>query len=620
MVRLKRKSENTIIIQGKPVPKMTREEKLQVFYEVLSSTKFEKVKTDAYIDGIAMIQKKITKLISDFEARFPEANSAKPGYVRTLQRPVSDVFWTMRSGTFNVAVFRDATGVHLGVGGSKKPLRLPAMGIFRAFNDSAAGDQRFGPGKYCSIIYWDPIECLGRFIQNPTPLTGHFTLTEQNHEIIIITSHRNALVNSRVQNFLTKHVPAKFWLAKGTFGVIPKPTIGTEIDPKRCQLLWKAMLSQTFDKWRQTVLKPLSPFVYNHPVWDMTVETSASLRQSAILGYISTISVFSSWADMTTKQCFQHLRDGTLDPDLLAKWLRKRVNSLEVAIETAVQDLTAFSWFLKKLTKKSFEETFPGLADHVYCLRKRLGGTRYASDGVTLKQLPKVLDAIRDYDWGNWDPQDVRDAAILSTWGCLRISELTNCSHLTTQLLPDTAREMLRINVFDAKSSYKNKIQHKDVSCFEREPSLCAIKAWKRVIAKSIRGKLFRDEDGIPWTTNKLHKKFKGFVEHCINTKILPKGKWTWHMWRVTFLNISYTELNIPIHLCQAVASHRNEQSTHGYVERTARKRKARAAEIIAEFAQDHIRKKRKTSDRNSQRNPRLSAILAKRIKKFQNT
>jgi len=79
--------------------------------------------------------------------RFPESTSAKPGYVRTLQRPVQDVFWTMRSGTFNVAVFRDATGVHLGVGGSKKPLRLPALGIFRAFNDSAAGNQRFGPGN-----------------------------------------------------------------------------------------------------------------------------------------------------------------------------------------------------------------------------------------------------------------------------------------------------------------------------------------------------------------------------------------------------------------------------------------------------------------------------------------
>ena len=153
---------------------------------------------------------------------------------------------------------------------------------------------------------------------------------------------------------------------------------------------------------------------------------------------------------------------------------------------------------------------------------------------------------------------------------------------------------MLHIYVYDAKSSYQNMLQYKDCSAFDRRPKYCPLLAWKRQKAKSQRSYLFRDAAGKPWESDQLSSKFKGFIEHLQNTDVLPKHKkYSWHVWRVSFLNIALTEFGVPIYLCQEVASHR-PGSTETYVSRTGPERKARAAMLVADRAQYEISKRKK--------------------------
>ena len=176
---------------------------------------------------------------------------------------------------------------------------------------------------------------------------------------------------------------------------------------------------------------------------------------------------------------------------------------------------------------------------------------------------------------------------------------------------------MLRINVYDAKTAYKNKIQFKECSRFENHPELCAIEAYKRLTAKYKAGKLFRDENGKPWTTDQLHKKFSIFTGHCKINKILPDGKFTWHMWRITFLNISYAEMDVPINHCQPMAAHENINSTHHYVERTAASRKRKAASIVATKAQAFFKTKKRKHSKSTSENLKTSASLKSRLDAF---
>ena len=567
---------------------------------------------------MALLSKHLSHLITTCadKMQFPDQSLVKPFYERVQQRPSQDCYYSLRSGTHHVGVFRDASGPFMGLGGSRKLLRLPTTTLFRQFGDSAADDLKFSSGKYISILYWDPLLCFGRYVINPNAPKGHFKVPLSQIEHIIVCAHRATLGTPKVHKFLENNIPVKSWIRNGTFNVSSYPTVGCDLNSKKCQLLWQAMLSQTFDRWRQPFLKPFTPLVYNHPIWHTTIETSASLRKQTILGYISTISVFCAFSSLTTEEVFTQLANNTLDVEMLRKWLNYRVNSLEVAVETAVGDISAFSWFLKKLTNKSFKDTWPGLKDHVYSLRKRLGGTKYASDSLNFRQFVKVMKEILKYDWGNWDPQDVYDAALISTWGCLRISELIGCSHLTTSIHKAKC-DMLRINVYDAKTAIKNKIQFKDCSRFENHPELCAIEAYKRLKAKSKTGKLFRDQDGKPWTTDQLHKKFSMFTGHCKANKTLPSGKFTWHMWRITFLNISYAEMDVPINHCQNMASHRNLQSTHHYVDRTTSTRKRKIVAAVGEKANRFISSKKRKLSKPTSGNQTLSEILKQRLEQY---
>ena len=349
----------------------------------------------------------------------------------------------------------------------------------------------------------------------------------------------------------------------------------------------------------------------HNPIWHTTLETTASLRTSTLKGYISTISMFSNYISLNTRQVFQQIADQTLCPKLLGQWLRSRAECLEVEIDTVIQDISAINWFSKKLARKTFKELWPGLKDQIYSLKKRLSNNVADADAMTWDQLKAVWEEMLNYNWDTWDPQDVRDCAIISTWACLRISESMSLSHETTYMSQEDEHHcpMLQIDIPDAKTSTGSRIQYKKCSHFEDFPQYCGVLAWERLKSKTSAGKLLLDDQNQPWTTDQMHTKFRKFILHCKDIKILPKNKkFSWHSWRITFLNIAVTNLQIPLYLCASVASHTSLASTSHYVQRTESDRKRKAASLVADQAQkfisQHSRKKprimNQTSDLNS--------------------
>ena len=180
---------------------------------------------------------------------------------------------------------------------------------------------------------------------------------------------------------------------------------------------------------------------------------------------------------------------------------------------------------------------------------------------------------------------------------------------------------MLRINVYDAKTARGNRIQYKECSAFENQPSYCAIAAWQRLRKKAKGNKLLCDQDGTPWTSTQLSNKFRNFIKHCKQSKVIPEEKYSWHCWRITFLNMAHSEFDVPLHLCAAVASHNSVNSTKHYTERTAAERKRKAAQMLAYRVQKGMNRKKRNSSRLSKAEresfeDQVNSIILKHVRK----
>ena len=79
-------------------------------------------------------------------------------------------------------------------------------------------------------------------------------------------------------------------------------------------------------------------------------------------------------------------------------------------------------------------------------------------------------------------------------------------------------------------------------------------------------------------------------MDHLKNKDILDKEeKYSWHLFRVSYLNISFEEFGIPIHFGQSTACHKSVKSSRGYVARTDNKRRKLAAKQFAALAEENL-------------------------------
>ena len=616
MVRFKkqRDPEATFTIGGHRIEKLTREQKIDIFYDVLRSTTFKATPTDITLDGVAIIVHRFKDLMKKYdtsiEENLPWTSDIEPLTSRILKRRSQDAWMSHRRGSHHISLITTELGVRTELSLTEKCQRISADALFLDFGHAKDATQQFSFRNYCRLIFWDKFAGTGYFIQNPNPIKAPENLPDV-VPTYILCAHKNAFSLPSVVKTFSDALKIDFWSKPGYFEIFKHPTIGCRLDPKKCQLIWGAIMSQTFAAFRKEFLECFSGILDHNPIWHTTLETTASLRTSTLKGYISTISMFSNYISLNTRQVFQQIADQTLCPKLLGQWLRSRAECLEVEIDTVIQDISAINWFSKKLARKTFKELWPGLKDQIYSLKKRLSNNVADADAMTWDQLKAVWEEMLNYNWDTWDPQDVRDCATISTWACLRISESMSLSHETTYMSQEDEHHcpMLQIDIPDAKTSTGSRIQYKKCSHFEDFPQYCGVLAWERLKSKTSAGKLLLDDQNQPWTTDQMHTKFRKFILHCKDIKILPKNKkFSWHSWRITFLNIAVTNLQIPLYLCASVASHTSLASTSHYVQRTESDRKRKAASLVADQAQkfisQHSRKKprimNQTSDLNS--------------------
>ena len=76
--------------------------------------------------------------------------------------------------------------------------------------------------------------------------------------------------------------------------------------------------------------------------------------------------------------------------------------------------------------------------------------------------------------------KDIYNLAVISLWGAFRISESVFISRLTAVLL--SRQDLLRVTVFDAKSTSGDKLQWKYICSFPEHPDFCPHEAFKQLL------------------------------------------------------------------------------------------------------------------------------------------
>ena len=87
-----------------------------------------------------------------------------------------------------------------------------------------------------------------------------------------------------------------------------------------------------------------------------------------------------------------------------------------------------------------------------------------------------------------------------------------------------------------------------------------------------------------------LSTRFAKFITHLKDLNLLPKDeKYTWHVFRISYMNISFDEFGLPLNYSKATACHRAIVSSEYYVERREEKRRITAAKAFARQASDKM-------------------------------
>ena len=556
----------------------SRKDDLQTFYEILYRKSFDTPKTDISINLAPIIKSHFDNIMNSYfnvERNMPNDQLLPALSGKAVANPTRAL--GTREGVQAVQVLRlpggpsrsnGSTGVLTMFGGEKS--------LFKTVNADEASS--FSVGTFHKFIFFDVSKQVGHFFVNPQMVKYTPNSTVYVH---IICTTVQGLKEPFVQKFVNKNCVNVGLFDSKYIELDTSLSIGTNLDNKKAIAFAKAILQQSFSPFRRQLLAPLAGVMANHPAWHCALELSASARQSTILNYISAVRVFAAFADMKVVDVFLNISNKCLDPNVFARWLRYRLNNLLVMPDTVMINLNAFAWFYRKLANCSLDQQHPSTRKWVQTLNRRMGDT-HPSDALLWHSMKSFLDLIHAFDWKTYASQDVFDAAILSLWGCLRISETVDLDIETTEL--HSSEDMLKIIVLDAKSASKNEFQHKFCSAFVNNPRYCPILAFKRLTQSVSSGALLRNTTNRQrWVISTLSKKFASFVNFAKSRGVIPgEGKFTWHVFRVSYLNIALTELGVPRYLCKEMAAHNSLSSTQYYQKRTKTLRKIRAAKMTA--------------------------------------
>ena len=203
------------------------------------------------------------------------------------------------------------------------------------------------------------------------------------------------------------------------------------------------------------------------------------------------------------------------------------------------------------------------------------------ASALSWDQLKTLFKEIKDFNWNHVSAEDIHDLAVISLFGALRISETTGLAHDTSFWLGEHHLE-LGIFIYDAKNRIGTKPNLRILHSFTNNPNLCAVRAWKRLAKKYPTGFLARRTNGNKLTSTKLSSEWKRFTDSLKTRKIFSNDLvLTWHLLRVSYVNLATTSIEMPIYWIMSGTDHRAKSSHAHYAAQTAVTRKRQAAETF---------------------------------------
>ena len=539
-----------------------------VMLESIIANTFQSILKD-YVETVDNPSAAAVKFASDFDTKQAgRVSVTKNGHstLSILTNPLHSVMHFSRSQTFSQT-------------GGRRSLTSKAF-------YKASSNLSFFAGNAHFFVWWDISSAKGFFLKPPK--TTKFDKVDPSEigktMVSIIICHKSTLEDPKTVQIVKKQTG--FAYAKRTFEVASFPILGTKLDLNHADLFCRFLMSQKTTSFRRHFLALTNDLLRENAVWNLAFNCSAQARERTIKQYLGHIRSFAFFSNTSVKEVFESMRTHQLDDNKIAQWLRHRVGYVE--IDTVIQGINAFTWFYKRFTKKDKIEFHAEAFREITNLRKRLRKEADGSADVPWLTMRKLLKQIHTHDWGKFDQQDIFDLAILSLWGALRISESCDLSAETTSV--NTFEDLLKITIWDAKSATGSEPQWKFVSAFPDHPDFCPIKAHTRLAEKTKSGLLVRDTNGKALTSTKLSEMFRKFIRKLKSNGTLEKTKkFTWHLFRLSCLNIGFHEFGMPIYYSQAIACHEALQSTRGYVARTRNKRRKEAATNFAAHAAKHM-------------------------------
>ena len=447
------------------------------------------------------------------------------------------------------------------------------------------GSSSYTQSNATLFLWWDTLNSRGKFLQ-PFEASSHIEVDlAKPLSCTIIMCTQTALTHKknikRVFD-LTGIRYSSFNLNTEIIDINPDFHFGTYISVPSATLFSRTILSQKAAFFRRKFFSVINDLIFDNNIWRLAFHCSASGRKNTVEQYISHIRSFADWTGLTVAEIFQHMRNCCLDDDLLEKFFLRRLSL--VNIDTVIQGIHAFNWFYRRFHRTKHANFHERVVTTILSLRKRLKQEKNGSDSLSWEKMKILLANILNFDWKPFKAKDIYHLAVISLWGALRISESTSISRLTAVLL--FRQELLRVSVYDAKSASGDKLQWKYICSFPNHPDFCPHEAFKQLSKVDHYNTLVSDNKGKPLTTTKLSALFRKFILSLKDRDILPRDKkFTWHVFRVSYMNISFDEFELPLHFCAANACHKALASSRGYVSRREEKRRMLAAKNFASKA-----------------------------------
>ena len=457
------------------------------------------------------------------------------------------------------------------------------------FFPAKTGGDSFGQSNAHLFLWWDTFNCRGKFLCPMTYQTEALIDFSKPINCSIIMCTKQILSEpSTIQAILEKTSCSYsgFNLNTPEISVLNTPVIGTYISVPRAQTFARCILSQKASFFRPKFFAAINDLIYDNRVWQMAFQCTATGRFNTITQYMSHIRGFSKFTGFSVKQIFRNMRNFNISAVHLERFFRYRLS--RVNIDTCIQGVNAFLWFNRRFhrTHEHFhEKVFSTIRE----LKKRLQSEKNGSEPLSWSQMQVLLKQIKRFDWRPFSASQIYDMAVISLWGALRISESVHLSHASAGFFQDA--DLLRVTVWDGKSATGDKLQWKYISGFPSFPEFCPHRAFHRLSQGVSRYDGFiHNSRGKPISTSMLSSRFAKFITFLKDLNILPQDKKiTWHVFRSSYMNISFDEFGLPLNYSQATACHRALASSEHYVAKREEKRRIIAAQAFARHASDKM-------------------------------